>query len=344
MAGPALHVKTTIIAPMAPPDSPIAAADALAPVPAAARGAERPPVIEAHHLIKTYGDSVAVDNVDFSIREGECCGFLGPNGAGKTTTVKMVSCVSPVSGGEIRVFGLSVDRDRRAIKASLGVCPQEDNLDPDFSVLENLTVYARYFGIPRREARRRADELLEFLQLKDRSATKIRTLSGGMKRRLLIARSLINRPRLLLLDEPTTGLDPQARHLIWQRIHALKKAGTTILLTTHYMEEASQLCDRVIFMDHGRVLLEGSPEALIREKVSKDVVEISGASADLIALLKREGGSVESVGDRIYVYTDRGDEIHRLVKESHSVEQCLLRRGTLEDVFLKATGRELREP
>jgi lipooligosaccharide transport system ATP-binding protein len=329
---------------MSPSESRAAAPSGVVARAGTGEAAVRPPVVEAQALSKRFGESVAVDDIAFVVREGECCGFLGPNGAGKTTTVRMISCVSPLSGGEIRVFGLSVAGSSRAIKANLGVCPQEDNLDPDFSVLENLTVYARYFGIKKQEALRRADELLDFLQLKDRSHTKIRTLSGGMKRRLLIARALINRPRLLLLDEPTTGLDPQARHLIWQRIRALKKAGTTILLTTHYMEEASQLCDRVIFIDKGKVIVEGSPEELIRRMVTRDVVEIVGADGDLLEALAREGAAVEQLPDRIYVYTDRGDEIHRLVKEHFSVEQCLLRRGTLEDVFLKLTGRELREP
>ena len=303
----------------------------------------RPPIVEGKGLTKKFGESVAVDGIDFVVREGECCGFLGPNGAGKTTTVRMISCVSPVSAGEIRVFGMNVTQEPRKIKALIGVCPQEDNLDPDFSVLNNLLVYARYFGIPRREALGRAEELLEFLQIKDRAATKIRTLSGGMKRRLLIARSLVNKPRLLLLDEPTTGLDPQARHLIWQRVRALKKLGTTILLTTHYMEEAAQLCDRVVFIDHGKILTEGSPEALVRENVTPDVVEIVGAGEDLLRELAAMDVKVEMLPDRLYAYTDRGQEIHRLVTEKFPVEQCLLRRGTLEDVFLKLTGRELRD-
>src|SRR5262249_19391603 len=284
---------------------------------------------EAEGPTTRYGESLAGDGLGFVAGEGECCGFLGPNGAGKTTTVRMISCVSPVSAGEIRVFGMSVTEEPRKIKAMLGICPQEDNLDPDFSVLDNLLVYARYFGIPRREAVGRAEELLEFLQLKDRAATKIRTLSGGMKRRLLIARSLVNKPRLLLLDEPTTGLDPQARHLIWQRVRALKKLGTTILLTTHYMEEAAQLCDRVIFMDHGKVLTEGSPESLGRENVTPDVVEIVGAGEDLLRELAAMDVKVEQLPDRLYAYTDRGQEIRKLVTERFPVEQCLLRRGTL---------------
>jgi len=236
-----------------------------------------------------------------------------------------------------------VKTQAREIKARLGICPQEDNLDPDFSVLKNLTTYARYFGIPRREAQERAGELLDFFQLKDKAGAGIRTLSGGMKRRLLLARSLINRPGLLILDEPTTGLDPQARHLIWQRIRALKRSGTTILLTTHYMEEAAQLCDRVLFMDGGRVIVEGSPESLVREHVTRDVLEIVGAEPSLLEALGGDGVALEVLPDRVYAYTDRGEEIHRLITEGHRVEQCLLRRGSLEDVFLKLTGRELRE-
>ena len=301
------------------------------------------PSVEAVGLTKRFGDTTAVNAVNFVVREGECCGFLGPNGAGKTTTVRMVSCVSPVSDGEILVFGMSVNTRAREIKARLGICPQEDNLDPDFSVLKNLTTYARYFGIPRREAQERAGELLDFFQLKDKAGAGIRTLSGGMKRRLLLARSLINRPGLLILDEPTTGLDPQARHLIWQRIRALKRSGTTILLTTHYMEEAAQLCDRVLFMDGGRVIVEGSPESLVREHVTRDVLEIVGAEPSLLEALGGDGVALEVLPDRVYAYTDRGEEIHRLITEGHRVEQCLLRRGSLEDVFLKLTGRELRE-
>ena len=303
-----------------------------------------PPVVEAKGLTKRFDEATAVDRVDFTLHVGECCGFLGPNGAGKTSTVRMIACVSPVTEGTLRVFGMSVASEPRGIKALIGICPQEDNLDPDFSVIRNLLVFARYFGIKRAEALERAEELLEFFQLKDRAGTRIRTLSGGMKRRLLLARSLLNRPRLLLLDEPTTGLDPQARHMIWQRIRALKKLGTTILLTTHYMEEAAQLCDRVIIMDQGRVLVTGSPEELVRSNVTRDVVEIVGADEDLVRHLGGNGIGLEVLPDRLYAYTDKGEEVHRLVTENYRVEQCLLRRGSLEDVFLKLTGRELREP
>ena len=302
-----------------------------------------PPVIEARSVVKRFGDIVAVDGIDLTVPPGICFGLLGPNGAGKTTTVRMIQSVSPLSQGAIRVLGLDVARQARQVKAQLGVCPQEDNLDPDFTVRRNLLVYARYFRIPAGEARRRADELLEFLQLTEKASAPIRELSGGMKRRLVLARALINNPRLLLLDEPTTGLDPQGRHAIWQRVRALKRAGTTILLTTHYMEEAAQLCDTLVIMDHGRVIASGSPERLVSEHVSRDVLEIWGWEDGLPAFLESQGWEAERLADRIFLYTDQGDAVYRELTSRFRMDQCLLRRGTLEDVFLKLTGRSLIE-
>jgi lipooligosaccharide transport system ATP-binding protein len=302
-----------------------------------------PEVIRATGLSKRYGAMVAVDGVDFDIRQGECFGFLGPNGAGKTSTVKMIHCFSPVSEGELRVFGLSVQRDQRAIKTRIGVCQQEDNLDPDFSVLKGLLIFARYFGIPHRTAYGRAHELLEFLGLWDRRDGNIRELSGGMKRRLVIARALINDPDLLILDEPTTGLDPQSRHLVWDRIRTLRRQGKTILLTTHYMDEAQTLCDRLVIMDHGRILVSGPPVDLVISRVGREVVEIWGHTPGLVEHVRSRGWSFETDGDRLYVYAERGGDVFAEIAGRFETERCTVRAAGLEDLFLKLTGRELRE-
>ncbi len=301
------------------------------------------PVIETVSVVKRFGELVAVDGVSLAVPQGECFGLLGPNGAGKTSTVRMIQGVSPVTSGTIRVLGMNVAEQGRKVKALVGVCPQEDNLDPDFSVHHNLIVFSRYFGIRRREAQARADELLAFLQLSDRKATPIRELSGGMKRRLILARALINDPRLLLLDEPTTGLDPQGRHSIWQRVRALKKNGTTILLTTHYMEEAAQLCDRLVIMDRGRIIAEGPPAELVTQHVTRDVIEVWGYEQALLEFVREKGWQSEVLADRIFIYSNQGDEDYRELTAAFGMNQCLLRRGNLEDVFLKLTGRELRE-
>ena len=301
------------------------------------------PVIETVSVVKRFGELVAVDGVSLAVPQGECFGLLGPNGAGKTSTVRMIQGVSPVTSGTIRVLGMNVAEQGRKVKALVGVCPQEDNLDPDFSVHHNLIVFSRYFGIRRREAQARADELLAFLQLPDRKATPIRELSGGMKRRLILARALINDPRLLLLDEPTTGLDPQGRHSIWQRVRALKKNGTTILLTTHYMEEAAQLCDRLVIMDRGRIIAEGPPAELVTQHVTRDVIEVWGYEQALLEFVREKGWQSEVLADRIFIYSNQGDEDYRELTAAFGMNQCLLRRGNLEDVFLKLTGRELRE-
>ncbi len=300
-------------------------------------------VVQARNLSKKYGDFTAVGGVNFDILEGECFGFLGPNGAGKTTTIKMIHCFLPISSGMIRVFNLDVNRRPRKIKECIGVSPQEDNLDPDFTALQNLTTFGRYFGIPARETKKRALELLGFVQLLEKKDTRIRELSGGMKRRLVLARSLINKPKLLLLDEPTTGLDPQARHSIWRRIRALKEEGTTILLTTHYMEEAAQLCDRIVIMDHGKILVEGDPAALIDKLIGKEVLEVWDYEQGLIEFLKMNQIDFEIVFDRVLVYEKQGREILSQIIDQFQINKYLHRTASLEDVFLKLTGRELRE-
>jgi lipooligosaccharide transport system ATP-binding protein len=301
------------------------------------------PVIEARSLRKKYGDFVAVDGIDFAIRAGECFGFLGPNGAGKTSTVKMIYCFAPLSGGDLRVFGLDVRRHPRQIKARLGVCQQEDNLDPDFSVLRNLIVFARYFGVRKEAAEARARRLLEFMGLWERRDDNIRDLSGGLKRRLVIARALINDPELLILDEPTTGLDPQSRHLVWDRVRELRRQGKTIVLTTHYMDEAQALCDRLVIMDRGRILVEGPPLDLVRSRVGKEVVEVWGYPPALLDQARTGGWTVETHGDRLFIYTDDGQGIFSVVAARQDAERCTVRPATLEDLFLRLTGRELRE-
>jgi lipooligosaccharide transport system ATP-binding protein len=301
------------------------------------------PVIEACGLSKRYGELTAVNAIDFAVAAGECVGFLGPNGAGKTTTVKMVSCFSPVTAGTVRVFGHDVMTHPREVKANLGICPQEDNLDPDFSVERNLLVFARYYGMPRAMARARTADLLKMMQLDEKANAKTQELSGGMKRRLILARALLNQPRLLILDEPTTGLDPQARHMIWQRVRALKAEGTTILITTHYMEEASQLCDRVILMDLGKILLEGSPANLVRELVGEEVLELWNHGPDVTAFVTERGWPSEEVGDRLFVYLPAGSDGVRELGDRFPHQERSLRRATLEDVFLKQAGRVLRD-
>lgn len=298
--------------------------------------------IKAEKLTKRFDGFTAVDSIDFEVYEGECFGFLGPNGAGKTSTIRMIICASPLSGGSLKVKGLDVEDHSREIKMMLGVSPQENNLDPDFTVLENLLVYARYFDIKKGEAKRIAMELLEFTELMEKKDVLIEKLSGGMKRRLLIARALINRPKILILDEPTTGLDPQARHLIWERLRKLREGGTTVLLTTHYMEEAHQLCDRLVIMDHGRILVNGTPEELIKKYIGKDVLELV-SKEDLMPYFQEKGLEVERFYDKLYVFVDEPEEILSSVRKKFEVESSLIRRATLEDVFLKLTGRGLRE-
>ena len=283
-----------------------------------------------------------MDRVSFSVEEGEVFGFLGPNGAGKTTTMRMIQCISPKTGGMLRVFDLDVDSHPREIKQQLGVVPQETNLDPEFTTYDNLLLYSRYFGIPAKEAEGRIQELLEFVQLREKSDTKIEKLSGGMKRRLVLARALINRPRLLVLDEPTIGLDPQGRHLIWEKLKLLQSQGNTIVLTTHYLEEAERLCDRLVIMDNGQILVEGSPSSLVHEHVGSDIVEAEN-TPEVRTCLEKLGLTYDQMGELVQVYTDHPRETMKSLVESCMVTKVLARRATLEDVFLKLTGRKLRE-
>ena len=306
------------------------------------------PIIEASGLRKRYGANEVVCGIDFTVAASECFGVLGPNGAGKTTTIRMITCFSPPSAGHLAVFGMPVTpANHRAIKARLGLAPQEENLDPDLSVEMNLVIYATYFGVPRPEARARVRELLAFAALSDKAGARIATLSGGMKRRLILARALVNRPELLVLDEPTTGLDPQARHLVWERLRDLKRSGVAMLLTTHYMEEAAQLCDRLLVMDHGRIVTEGTPDALIERHVGRDVLEIpagvdSARQARVAALVRPFGAKVEPVGRGLVIYGNGGADVRGMLG-ALAGESVVHRPGTLEDVFLTLTGRELRE-
>jgi lipooligosaccharide transport system ATP-binding protein len=300
-------------------------------------------VVEAENLIKRFNHFTAVNGINFKILPGECFGILGPNGAGKTTTIRMVYGFSPMTDGELKVFGLDICKDWRRIKASIGVCQQENSLDPDLTVLQNLEVFARYFDIPKKVAHERADELLTFFALEHRQDAPVSELSGGMIRRLVLARALINNPSLLILDEPTTGLDPQSRHQVWDRLADLRKRGISILLTTHYMEEASQLCDRLIIIDHGLILVEGRPGDLITYHVGRDVIEVNDPSEGLRSFLQSQGLEVEDLGHRLVIYSeDRGDLYERITRD-FCREGCVMRMATLEDVFLKLTGRELRE-
>ena len=304
-------------------------------------------LITAHRLSKSFGDLVAVDGVDFEVMRGEAFGFLGPNGAGKTSTMRMIGCTSPPSGGVLTVIGLDPVARASEVKSRIGVVPQIDNLDIELTVRENLEMYARYFDVPRREAAERIDELLEFVQLTEKASSRVEPLSGGMKRRLTIARGLVNKPELLLLDEPTTGLDPQARHLVWDRLYRLKQQGVTLVITTHYMDEAEQLCDRLVVMDKAKIVTEGSPRELIARYSTREVLElrVSDEARDRLAgtidgLVER----VEWLPDRVLLYTETGDETLRAVHERGvPTETALVRRATLEDVFLTITGRSLIE-
>jgi len=302
-------------------------------------------VISADRLTKKYGELTAVDAISFSINEGECFGFLGPNGAGKTTTVRMIHCVSPISEGSVSVFGQAAGINNRAIKKITGVIPQEITLDNDLTVYENLMVFARFFDIPRSEAKERVAGLLAFVELEHKRNSRIGQLSTGMKRRILIARALLNNPRLIIADEPTTGLDPQARHLIWQRLRSLKKQGVTLILTTQYMEEAEQLCDRIVVMYQGRILKEGVPQRLVQDEIGREVVEIRASEegdAGLLATLSPLYTGHERAGDTLYLYcTDSHALMERML--SLNLPNVLHRPATLEDVFLKLTGRSLIE-
>jgi lipooligosaccharide transport system ATP-binding protein len=302
-------------------------------------------MIEAVGLRKSFGGFEAVKGIDVRIAQGEAFGFLGPNGAGKSSTMRMVAAVSPPTAGTLRVLGLDPVSDGSAVRARLGVCPQEDSLDLELTVRENLVIYGRYFGLPRAECRSRADELLRFVQLTDKAAVKVDQLSGGMKRRLSIARSLINRPDLLLLDEPTTGLDPQARHVVWEKLFRLKEQGVTLVLTTHSMDEAEQLCDRLVVMDGGHIVAEGAPLALIRQHSTREVAELRFGVGDHAAVEHQLDGvaeRVEVLPDRILLYAHDGEEaLARVHERGLQPAATLVRRSTLEDVFLRLTGRTL---
>ncbi len=305
------------------------------------------PVITASELTKKYKDFVAVDGISFEVAPGESFGLLGPNGAGKSTTMRMVGAVSTRTSGDLRILDLDPNEHGPAIRSQLGVVPQADNLDTELRVRDNLLVYGRYFGLPRHQIATRADELLEFAQLADRAKAKIDDLSGGMKRRLTIARALINDPRILLLDEPTTGLDPQARHILWDRLFRLKEQGTTLVLTTHYMDEAEQLCDRLVVVDKGRIMAEGAPAALIRDHSSREVLEVrfgSERNETAAAELAGIGDRLEVLPDRILVYASSGEEaLVEVTRRGLEPITSLVRRSSLEDVFLRLTGRTLVE-
>ena len=305
------------------------------------------PVIVAQNLVKKYKDFVAVDGISFEVAPGEAFGLLGPNGAGKSTAMRMVGAVSTRTSGELSVLSLDPNQYGPEIRSRLGVVPQENNLDMELRVRENLLVYGRYFGLPRKKVAARADELLAFAQLEDKAKAKVDALSGGMKRRLTIARALINDPRILLLDEPTTGLDPQARHILWDRLFRLKEQGTTLLLTTHYMDEAEQLCDRLVVVDKGAIMAEGSPTELIRKYSSREVLEMrfgSEHNARVAEQIAGFGERIEVLPDRILVYSENGEaELQRMMQAGFQPITSLVRRSSLEDVFLRLTGRSLIE-
>ncbi len=301
-------------------------------------------IIEALSLYKKYGETAAVDGISFKVGRGEIFGILGPNGAGKTTTIRMLYGFSPMTSGNLRIFDLDIRPDWRTIRSRTGICHQDNNLDPDLTVIENLLVFSGYFALPRRMAAERAERLLKFIGLEQRRKSKPPELSGGMMRRLILARALLNDPELLVLDEPTTGLDPQSRHLVWERIGELKKRGLTVLLTTHYMEEAARLCDRLIIIDHGHIIAEGQPHELVRKHVGHEVIECSPVSEELKSFIKRSGPEYEVSGERILIYCREEDEsLFHEISHNYCREDCTLRTATLEDVFLRLTGRQLRE-
>ncbi|MGO4588664.1 ABC transporter ATP-binding protein [Micrococcaceae bacterium Sec5.1] len=304
-----------------------------------------PTVISARNLTKTYGELTAVDNISFDVPAGESFGLLGPNGAGKSTTMKMIGGVSQRTSGTLNIMGLDPESHGPEVRAHLGVVPQQDNLDEELKVRENLIVYGRYFGLPLSYLRPKADELLEFAQLTDKANSKVDALSGGMKRRLTIARSLINEPRILLLDEPTTGLDPQARHILWDRLFRLKENGVTLILTTHYMDEAEQLCDRLIVVDKGKIMAEGSPASLIREHSSREVLELrfgSERNSSIGVELQGIGERLETLPDRVLIYAHDGEAaLEQVSARGLRPMTSLVRRSSLEDVFLRLTGRSL---
>ena len=301
-------------------------------------------LVEAKNLTKKFGDLVAVDNVNFEIFKGESFGFLGPNGAGKTTIMRMIQSVSPLTGGKLTLAGMEVAEHGREIKSIVGVAPQEDNLDPDFTVFQNLIVYARYFDIPKEKAKRKAEELLSFMQLEEKRDVIITSLSGGLRRRLILARALMNEPQILILDEPTTGLDPQARHLIWTKIRNLQKQGVTVILTTHYMDEAAQLCDRITIMDYGKIIEKGNPVELVKKHIGEEVLEVLYSKEAMECLKKTfPDARIDVIGDKIQVFANKPRGVLAKVLEEVSFKGALIRDSNLEDVFLKLAGRSLRD-
>lgn len=301
-------------------------------------------MIEVKDLVKKFNGLTAVAGISFTVQRGECLGILGPNGAGKTTTVRVIQCISPATSGTVSVLGMRASLDERRIRALVGVVPQENDIDPDLTVNENLELFAALFDIPKKVAKARISEHLEFVELKGRADDKISSLSGGMKRRLLVARALLNEPSIMILDEPTTGLDPQARHLIWQRLRSLKNKGVTIILNTHYMEEAQQLCDRLLILDKGSILREGIPQELVKKEVGEEVVEVRNHEGvkDVLRMLQGLEFNSEVVGDTLYLYCHESKEILTRLAASETLS-VLRRLATLEDVFLKLTGRGLSE-
>lgn len=299
-------------------------------------------VLEAKNLEKKFSDFIAVNKINFKVKDGEVFGFLGPNGAGKTTTMKMIQCVSPKTGGDLKIFGLDVNQNPKVIKQVRGVVPQMDNLDPDFSVLGNLIQYSRYFDIPIEEAKKRANELIEYVQLTEKKDSSVDKLSGGMKRRLVLARAMINNPKLLILDEPTTGLDPQARHLIWEKLKDFSSKGITIIITTHYMEEASRLCDRLVIMDNGQILVEGTPKELIKKYAGDYIVEAEN-TFEIKTCLEKNNVKYEVANESVEIYNENVSYITNLILKECVDSGVKARPATLEDVFLKLTGRKLRE-
>jgi len=300
-------------------------------------------VIETSNLRKSFGSFVAVDGISLSVQPGECFGLLGPNGAGKTTTIRMLYGFTPRDSGSLRLFDTDCDGAWRQLKGRIGICQQDNNLDPDLTVRENLEVFAAYFNLPQAVVRQRVASLLQFISLEGREQAGVRDLSGGMMRRLVLARALINEPQLLILDEPTTGLDPQSRHQLWSRLDELKARGLTTLLTTHYMDEAQRLCDRLVIMDQGKILVEGAPRDLIRQHVGDSVIEVVAACEGLRRMILERGLPHEDLGQRLVIYSGNGEALYRELLAEHCREGCMLRPATLEDVFLRLTGRELRE-
>ena len=302
-----------------------------------------PKVIEVENLIKSYDGLTAVNDISFAVEKGEFFGLLGPNGAGKTTTIRMMYGFSPPTGGMLRVFDLDISKSWRKIKSRIGVCQQDNTLDPDLTVEQNLIIFAGYFSISRKEAKARAEELLDFFALNHKRDAKVMELSGGMARRLILARALINQPDLLILDEPTTGLDPQSRHQVWEKLEALKETGLTMLITTHYMEEAARLCDRLVIVDHGKILVDGSPEELIAKHAGQNVIEIEGPEESLRSFARDNDIKHDDLERRLILYVPNESDLNRTIQRNFCHEKCTYRNGTLEDVFLRLTGRELRE-